>query len=112
MGERARTYFPKWTQSRQVEDEDAVEEAEGGSGVEAVVGFGAAGSRRGGGGGGVVGGGGGGRRTRVYGGGGGSGGRTRVVRGGGRVGVGVVRRVVDGDGQGSSPAGGGIARRR
>jgi hypothetical protein len=112
VGERATTYFPKWTQSRQVEDEDAAGEAEGGSGVEAVVGFGAAGSRRGGGGGGVVGGGGGGRRTRVYGGGGGSGGRTRVVRGGGRVGVGVVRRVVDGDGQGSSPAGGGIARRR
>jgi len=103
-------YFPKWTQSRQVDDEDAVETVSGGKGVEAAVGFGAAGSRRGGGG--VVGGGGGGgRRTRVYGGGGG-GGRTRVVRGGGRVGVGVVRRVVDGDGQGSSPAGGGIARRR
>ena len=94
------TYFPKWTQSRQVDDEDAVETVSGGKGVEAAVGFGAAGSRRGGGG--IVGGGGG----------GGGGGRTRAVRGGGRVGVGVVRRVVDGDGQGSSPAGGGIARRR
>lgn len=45
-----------------MDDEDAVEAVEGGSGVEAVVGC-AAGSRRGGGG--VVGGGGGGRRTRV-----------------------------------------------
>ena len=69
-------YFPKWTQSRQVGDEDAVETVSGGKGVEAAVGFGAAGSRRGGAGGGIVGGGGGGgRRTRVYGGGGG-GGRT------------------------------------
>ena len=57
------THFPKWTQSRQVDDEDAAETVAGGTGVDTAAGFGAAGSRRRGGG--VVAGGGGGRRTRV-----------------------------------------------
>jgi hypothetical protein len=57
------THLPKWTQSRQVDEEDAAEAVEGGRSVATAAGFGAAGSRRGGSG--VVAGGGGGRRTRV-----------------------------------------------
>jgi len=57
------THFPKWTQSRQVDDEAVAETVAGGKGVETAAGLGAAGSRRGGGG--VVAGGGGGMRTRV-----------------------------------------------